>query len=311
MGINSSSYHGLHWVCQVSYFFCQYQQTIFARFIASKCCTVPGTRTRPPETRNRKLPAGNAGRRWEPGRPPTAGPPAGPPARPPAAGPSAGRRDRPPGLGLLLQPPLPLPDTMCADNKSSGSKEQTTRVYIYSFYFSRESDIQHVDTERVFHTPGIFYRPDCLKTMTALMGNTETRSVYNNFHLENLNSNDFDYSHQLYQCYLQYKKFIPPGETNYWVHTMNNILPAPPSTTAGGRGLFNLFPLDLASEELKTPPTTLGVVSTSPLKIELEFSPILPATFNWFLMFTFVYANKINFTGSKTKQDVTYDYINN
>ena len=96
--------------------------------------------------------------------------------------------------------------------------------------------------------------------MTALLGNTETRSVYNNFHLENLNSNELDFSHQLYQQYLQYHGFIPPGERKYWAHTITNIRPAPPSTTAGGKGLFNLFPLDLTSDVLKTPSTTLGIV---------------------------------------------------
>jgi len=110
----------------------------------------------------------------------------------------------------------------------------------------------------VFHTPGIFYRPDSLKSMTALLGNTETRSVYNNFHLENLNSNGFDYSHHIYQQYLQYKNFVPPGDKLYWDHTMKNMLPDPPSTTAGGKGLFNLFPLDLTSDVIKTPATTLG-----------------------------------------------------
>jgi hypothetical protein len=49
------------------------------------------------------------------------------------------------------------------------------------------------------------------------------------------------------------------------------------------------------------------VVSTSPLKLELEFSPV--PTDTWFLLYTFVYLNKINFPGSKTKQDVTYDYL--
>jgi hypothetical protein len=29
----------------------------------------------------------------------------------------------------------------------------------------------------------------------------------------------------------------------------------------------------------------------------------------WFLSFTFVYLNKINFPGIKTKQDVSYDYV--
>jgi hypothetical protein len=54
----------------------------------------------------------------------------------------------------------------------------------------------------------------------------------------------------------------------------------------------------------------LGIVSTSPLKLELEFSPVPSADdMTWFLSFTFVYLNKINFPGIKTKQDVSYDYV--
>ena len=143
--------------------------------------------------------------------------------------------------------------------------------------------------------------------MTALLGNTESRSVYNNFHLENLNSNKYDYSHQMYEHYLQYNQFIPPGERKYWTHLMKNLYPTP---VPNNKGSFNLFPLDLTSDEIKTSAaTTLGVVSTSPLKIELEFSPVLPENITWFLMFTFVYLNKINFSGSKTKQDIVYDYV--
>ena len=133
------------------------------------------------------------------------------------------------------------------------------------FYFFRESDIQHVDTNRVFHTPGIFYRPEQLKTMTALLGNTETRSVFKNFRLENLNSTSLDFSHQLYEKYLQHSNFIPPGDKNYFLHLMHNRLPSPPSLTAE-KGLFNLFPLDLSSsDELsKNPASTLGTLPPPP-----------------------------------------------
>jgi hypothetical protein len=93
--------------------------------------------------------------------------------------------------------------------------------------------------------------------MTALLGNTETRSVYKNFHFENLNTNAIDSSHLFYQKYLQYNKFVPPGENQYFVHTINNTVPTPPVTNVD-KGLFNLFPLDLSSDELKIPSTNLG-----------------------------------------------------
>jgi hypothetical protein len=186
------------------------------------------------------------------------------------------------------------------------------------FFIFRESDIQYVEANNVFHTPGIYYRPDNLKSMTALMGNTEARVIYKNFQLLNLNSNALDYSHYMYQKYLQYNYFVPPGNTKYFIHLQNNVVPNEPATT-DSKGLFNLFPLDLNGSgeglevgkkehnELKTPAKTLGIVSTSPLKLEIEFSPV--PTMQWFLVYTFIYLNKINFSGSKDKQDVTYDHV--
>lgn len=95
--------------------------------------------------------------------------------------------------------------------------------------------------------------------MTVLQGNTESRIVYKNFNLENLNSNNLDWSHFLYQKYLQYKKFIPFNETNYFSHTALNKIPNPAQTT-DSKGFFNMFPLDLdpISDELKIPSTNLG-----------------------------------------------------
>jgi hypothetical protein len=131
---------------------------------------------------------------------------------------------------------------------------------IRSFFFIfRQTDIQHVESDNLFHTPGVFYRPESLKTMTVLQGNTESRIVYKNFNLENLNSNNLDWSHFLYQKYLQYKKFIPFNETNYFSHTALNKIPNPAQTT-DSKGFFNIFPLDLdpISDELKIPSTNLG-----------------------------------------------------
>jgi hypothetical protein len=169
--------------------------------------------------------------------------------------------------------------------------------------------------------------------MSCLLGNTESRIVYKNFNLENLNSNAHDESHYNYQKYLQYNKFIPQNDNNYFIHTALNIKPNPASTEED-KGWFNIFPLDLMSitDELKIPSTNLGkllreyfgkglyivkkkhfsisgIVSTSPLKLELEFSPVPSDDLTWYLTFTFVYLNKINFPGSKTKQDISYDYV--
>jgi hypothetical protein len=123
----------------------------------------------------------------------------------------------------------------------------------------RESDIQYVESNNLFHTPGVFYRPESLKTMNVLLGNTESRIVYKNFNLENLNSNDLDPTHYMYQKYLQYNRFIPPHEKNYFSHTALNTRPETPSTTEN-KGLFNVFPLDLmsVSDEFKKPNTNLG-----------------------------------------------------
>lgn len=98
--------------------------------------------------------------------------------------------------------------------------------------------------------------------MTALLGNTETRQVYKNFQLENLNTNNLDISHHHYQKYLQYNFFIPPREKKYFSHSMFNTIPAIPATNLG-KGLFNIFPLDLTADEIKKPSTNLGNSSTN------------------------------------------------
>lgn len=153
--------------------------------------------------------------------------------------------------------------------------------------------------------------------MTVLLGNSESRSVYKNFHLDKLNENGLDYSHYTYQKYLQYNKFIPPGDRNYFVHTLYNNVNVP---TADSKGQFNLFPLDLtdqfggggsgsgsSSGGKKLVGPNVGIVSSSPLKLEIELSPI--PTLTWYIVYTFVYLNRIDFSGSKHQQDVTYEYI--
>lgn len=173
----------------------------------------------------------------------------------------------------------------------------------------RESEIQWLDTDRIFHTPGISYRPANLKALTVLLGeggghDQTSRKVYKNFNLTNLTSDNLDPSHKIYEKYLQYSYFTPAGEKRYFAHTMYNTV----GTTALHKGMVNLFPLDLASDDIKTPAISLGVVKSSPLYVEVE---LLPADnfLSWFLVYTFVYKHKIDFTGSKLKQDVTFDYL--
>jgi hypothetical protein len=94
--------------------------------------------------------------------------------------------------------------------------------------------------------------------MTVLMGNTEGRVVYKNIQLENLNVNQQDYSHLLYQKYLQQNHFIPPNEQNYFAHTSNNILPVTPAKDSG-KGMCNVFPIDLSGDEISSPAVSLGI----------------------------------------------------
>ena len=105
--------------------------------------------------------------------------------------------------------------------------------------------MQRSEASGLFYTPGIYYRPATLKSMTCLLDN----KVYDNFHLENLNSNAHDYTHELYQKYLERKSFVQRGGQKYWSHMENNRLPTTPSKITQ-KGLFNVFPLCLTSENL-------------------------------------------------------------
>jgi hypothetical protein len=49
------------------------------------------------------------------------------------------------------------------------------------------------------------------------------------------------------------------------------------------------------------------VVTTSPLKLELQFEPV--PELQWFLLQAYVYLCRIDFTGSKTNQEVFFDYV--
>ena len=93
--------------------------------------------------------------------------------------------------------------------------------------------------------------------MTCLYGNKDKNVIYDNFHLDNLNSNNFDYSHHVYEQYLQNKFFIPKNERRYWLHTMFNNIPTTPANK--NKGAFNVFPLDLLDDDIKDPGTNLGM----------------------------------------------------
>ena len=133
--------------------------------------------------------------------------------------------------------------------------------FLHTVFYSllyRESDIQYMETNKQFHTPGIVYRPKELKNITCLLGNTEKRQVFQNFELKNLNKDGMDMSHHLYVRYLQYNHFIPAGDPAYFAHLRYNVLPETPSTERS-KGRFNVFPLSLVSDELaKTSSTALG-----------------------------------------------------
>lgn len=148
--------------------------------------------------------------------------------------------------------------------------------------------------------------------MTCLMGNTENRVVYHNFNLQQLNSDAMDPSQHMYQRYLEHQFFVPPNDTHpFFVSHVDNKIPATPSL-GSDKGMFNVFPLAL-NLPARSPgaSSSLGIISQSPLRLELEFEPVNTATdaVTWYLVFTFLYLNRIQFPGSRTKQDVTYDFV--
>lgn len=196
------------------------------------------------------------------------------------------------------------------------------------FFVCRAGDTQHEANNRLFYTPGYYYRPNQLKSMTCLLGNTETRTVYRNFELTNLHRNMGDRTHMLYNRYLCYNRFLPPDETRYFAHLATNTLAASPGHADNEKGAFNIFPLSLNTEEMnKSTSSALGkfyfwcflsgffnnvfvcagVVTTSPLKLEIQFEPV--PEMQWFLMQAYVNTCQINFTGSKTNQEVTIEYL--
>ena len=112
----------------------------------------------------------------------------------------------------------------------------------------------------LFHTPGVYYRPKQLKSIKCLLGNSEKQTVYQNFNLQNLNTNALDNTHLLYERYLQTNGFIPPGDKSYFEHMQYGLLPTTVSDT-DNKGLFNIFPLSLTDDALnKTSSTNIGTI---------------------------------------------------
>jgi hypothetical protein len=107
-------------------------------------------------------------------------------------------------------------------------------------FLRRGGDVQHVVANRLFFTPGYYYRPNQLKSMTCLLGNTEARTVYRNFDLANLNVNLGDRTHMIYNRYLAYNRFLPPDEKRYFAHLATNTLAAAPGSTDDEKGAFNI-----------------------------------------------------------------------
>jgi len=50
-----------------------------------------------------------------------------------------------------------------------------------------------------------------------------------------------------------------------------------------------------------------GIISQSPLRLELQFEPVLDN--QWYLVYTFLYAKRIDFTGSTAHQEPTVSYV--
>ncbi len=177
----------------------------------------------------------------------------------------------------------------------------------------RETEVVRGNDSNLFYTPGIYYRPQHLKAMRVYIGSAQNQKIFENFELLNLNSSQRDPSHVAYTKYLETNAFLPyNSEQEFFSHLKGNTVP---STTAvlpatEHRGLFNVFPLSLTSDLLdkQTVGSSIGVVSTSPLRLELEFSQNLSE--NWSVVYTFSHRNRITYSGSLSKQDCVVQQIN-
>jgi hypothetical protein len=98
---------------------------------------------------------------------------------------------------------------------------------------------------------GVYYRPRQLKSMTCLLGNTESRTVYHQFQLNHLKFKTLWILRiVIIKNIWKIIFFIPPYDDQpYFSHYTDNKLPQAPSTTET-KGLFNLFPLSLCSDQV-------------------------------------------------------------
>ena len=85
--------------------------------------------------------------------------------------------------------------------------------------------------------------------MAVLLGNSEKRSVYKNFHQQTRHHSLQDPTHLQYMNYLENNYFIPPGESKYWAHMVTNVLPVTADNEID-KGVFNVFPLNLVPLDL-------------------------------------------------------------
>jgi hypothetical protein len=147
----------------------------------------------------------------------------------------------------------------------------------------------------------------------VLLGNTELRAVYNGIDLDNLHLDYPDPSHESYQRYLEARSFLPATgkkEHVFWEHLATRAVPR--TKVASARlGLYNVFPVDLMSDEVQRSARSsqLGFISTSPLRVELEFSPVQTEV-NWLVCFSFVYCHRLTCPGSRGKQNIDLTTLN-
>jgi hypothetical protein len=147
----------------------------------------------------------------------------------------------------------------------------------------RETELTRSADGKLFYTPGVYYRwvkggggdaktkklslttsvflyfrPQDLKSLRLLIGQGENRRVFNNFELLNLNSSKRDPTHLRYVKYLEAEAFLPlNSEQAYWSHIADNMIKDDALPEIANRGLMNVFPVSLVSEELdRMPPSS-------------------------------------------------------
>ena len=101
--------------------------------------------------------------------------------------------------------------------------------------------------------------------MRLLIGQGENRRVFNHFELLNLNSTQRDPTHLRYVKYLEAEAFLPlDGDQAYWSHIADNVIKDEALPETANRGLMNVFPVSLVSEELDRMPLSSNLGKGSP-----------------------------------------------